>query len=157
MPVITALTREGLEEDLAATVAELDRRGFATAKRGIVGFCMGGAVALFADAQGLVGAAVTFYGGGVTTGRFGLPPLVELAPSLTAPWLGLYGDLDQGIPVDQVEALRAAAATASTPTSVVRYEGAGHGFNCDARPDYVAADADDAWARTLSWFEVSLG
>jgi len=38
----------------------------------------------------------------------------------------------------------------------VRYENAGHGFNCDARPDFVADAAADAWARALSWFETSL-
>lgn len=156
MPVISAMTKEGIDEDLAATFSELTRLGYRPDRRAIVGFCMGGAIALYADTLGEVGAAVTFYGGGVATGRFGLPALVDLAPNLTAPWLGLYGDLDQGIPVDQVEALRAAAATASTPTSIVRYADAGHGFNCDARVDFVVDAAGDAWARTLSWFEVSL-
>jgi len=156
IPVISSVTQANLDVDLAATVAELERRGFNRAQRGIVGFCMGGAIALYADTCDLVGAAVTFYGGGVTTGRFGLAPLVELAPNLRAPWLGLYGDLDQSIPVDQVEALRMAAAQAQAPTSIVRYENAGHGFNCDARPDFVADAAADAWARALSWLETSL-
>ncbi len=67
---------------------------------------------------------------------------------------GLFGDEDQGIPVDQVEALRTAAAKASVPTEIVRYAGAGHGFHCDARPDsYHEASARDGWSRTLEWFE----
>jgi len=61
------------------------------------------------------------YGGGVTTGRFGFAPLVELAADLRCPWLGLYGDLDQSIPVDQVEALREATNAAPVPTEIVRY------------------------------------
>jgi carboxymethylenebutenolidase len=100
-----------------------------------------------------VGAAVTFYGGGVSQGRFGFPPLVELAPRLRAPWLGLYGDQDQGIPVADVEALRAATATSAPPTEVVRYPDAAHGFNCDQRASFHAASADDAWARMLAWFD----
>jgi carboxymethylenebutenolidase len=96
---------------------------------------------------------VTFYGGGVAEGRFGMPPLVELAPGLETPWLGLFGDEDQGIPIDQVETLRQAAATAPVPTEIVRYQGAGHGFHCDARPDsYHQASAEDGWRRTLEWF-----
>jgi len=69
---------------------------------------MGGTVAFYAATLGIVGAAASFYGGGVETGRFGLAPLLELASDLKSAWIGLYGDLDKGIPVEQVEALRAA-------------------------------------------------
>jgi carboxymethylenebutenolidase len=89
----------------------------------------------------------------VVKGRFGAPSLVELAPSLKTPWLGLYGDLDHGIPVEEVESLREAVAKATVPTEIVRYAEAGHGFHCDARGSYHQASADDAWARTLDWFE----
>jgi carboxymethylenebutenolidase len=156
IPAITSLTEAGITMDIDAALAELNGRGFSANQIGIVGFCMGGAIALHTATRGVVGAAVTFYGGGVTTGRFGLEPLVDLAEGLRAPWLGLYGDLDGSIPVDQVEELRLRAAAAAVPTQIVRYEDAGHGFNCDVRADYEPAAADDAWARCLSWFEVSL-
>ena len=156
IPAIGSLTEVGITMDIDAAINELNHRGFSASSIGIVGFCMGGAIALATATRGIVGAAVTFYGGGVETGRFGLEPLVDLAPKLKAPWLGLYGDLDGSIPVDQVEALRTEAAKASTPTQIVRYENAGHGFNCDVRADYDAESASDAWARCLSWFEVSL-
>jgi carboxymethylenebutenolidase len=127
--------------------------GFEAATVGVVGFCMGGSVTFLAAARRALGAAVTFYGGGVAESRFGMPPLVELASELQTPWLGLFGDEDQGIPVDQVEQLRRAAATASVETEIVRYPGAGHGFHCDARPDsYHESSAHDAWQRTLDWF-----
>ena len=71
-------TREGLERDLRDTVAYLAEQGITPASIGIVGYCMGGTVATFADTLGIVGAAVSFYGGGVTNGRFGLPALVDL-------------------------------------------------------------------------------
>lgn len=45
----------------------------------------------------------------------GLAPLVELAPEIDLPFLGHYGDEDRGIPVSQVEALRAALGTAAAP------------------------------------------
>ena len=74
-----------------------------------------------------------------------MPALVELAPQLQTPWLGLFGDQDQSIPVEQVEALRTAAASASVPTEIVRYTDADHGFHCDARASYHEASAKDGW------------
>jgi carboxymethylenebutenolidase len=117
---------------------------------------MGGTVAFLAAVRRPLGAAVTFYGGGVTEGRFGMAPMVELAAHLQAPWLGLYGDADQGIPVDQVEELLAAVATAPVDAEIVRYPDAGHGFHCDMRADYHKDSAVDAWKRTLDWFESHL-
>lgn len=152
-PHFSALTADGIAADLDACLAHLAGQGIRPGAVGVVGFCMGGTVA-FAEAARLpLGAAVTFYGGGVAEGRFGYPALVELAPGLRTPWLGLYGDRDTGIPAEQVEALRAAAATAPVPTDVVRYD-ADHGFHCDARPAaYDAAAATDAWARCLGWLD----
>ena len=153
MPQMQALTEAGLLEDLDASLAHLAAAGFPAPAVGVVGFCMGGSVAFLAAARRALGAAVTFYGGGVAEGRFGMPPLVEMAPGLATPWLGLFGDEDQGIPVDQVEALRTAAAPAGVDTEIVRYADAGHGFHCDARPDsYHRAAAEDGWRRTLDWF-----
>lgn len=151
-PHMQALSRDNLTDDLDATLGWLEDQGFAPGHVGIVGFCMGGSVALFAAVTYPLGAAVTFYGGGVAEGRFGFPPLIELASNLTSPWLGLYGDRDQSIQPEQVEALRTAARRSRVPTEIVRYPDAGHGFHCDARPAaYAAAAAHDAWARTIAW------
>jgi carboxymethylenebutenolidase len=153
MPHMQAVSEAGLLEDLDVTLAYLADAGLAAPSVGVVGFCMGGSVAFLAAARRRLGAGVTFYGGGVAEGRFGMPPLVELAPGLETPWLGLFGDEDQGIPIDQVETLRQAAATAAVPTEIVRYQAAGHGFHCDARPDsYHQESAEDGWRRTLEWF-----
>ncbi|HTZ08576.1 MAG TPA: dienelactone hydrolase family protein [Acidimicrobiales bacterium] len=152
MPHFAALSEQGLLNDLDATFTYLEEAGFPLRRVGVVGFCMGGTVAFLAAARRPVGAAVTFYGGGVGEGRFGLPPLVELGADLQAPWLGLYGDLDQGIPVADVEKLRVATTGAAVETEVVRYAEADHGFHCDARPSYHEASARDAWQRALAWF-----
>ena len=153
MPHMQKLTAEGVMADVDAALAHLAGAGIPLGKTGIVGFCMGGTVALVAATRRDLGAAVSFYGGGVTEGRFGFGPLVEEATRLRAPWLGLYGDLDQGIPVDGVEQLRAAAASSGQETELVRYPEAGHGFHCDQRDSYEPKSAQDAWARTLAWFD----
>jgi carboxymethylenebutenolidase len=156
MPHMQALTESGLSADLDATISYLEQNGFERSQIGVVGFCMGGTVSFAAAARYVLGAAVTFYGGGVAEGRFGLPSLVDMAASLQTPWLGLFGDLDHGIPVEQVEMLREAVAGSSVDAEIVRYADAGHGFHCDKRPDYHEASATDAWSRTLAWFSEHL-
>ncbi|MGA2036904.1 MAG: dienelactone hydrolase family protein [Acidimicrobiales bacterium] len=156
MPHMQALTEAGLVTDLDASLSHLSAVGFAPSRIGVVGFCMGGAVTFLAAVRNTLGAAVTFYGGGVAEGRFGMPSLIEMAPRLKTPWLGLYGDLDQGIPVENVESLREAMTKASVPTEIIRYAEAGHGFHCDARDSYHEASAKDAWHHTLEWFETYL-
>lgn len=156
MPHFAALTADGILADVDAALVRLADAGIAPARSGVVGFCMGGTVALAVATRREVGAAVTFYGGGLSSGRFGFDALIEEAPRLRAPWLGLFGDLDEGIPVDDVERLRAAAASSGQDTEVVRYADAGHGFHCDERESYHEASARDAWARTLAWFDTHL-
>ena len=153
MPHMSELTAAGVLDDVDTALSHLAEAGIGSERIGVVGFCMGGTVALVAAVRRDVGAAVTFYGGGVTTGRFGFAPLVEEATGLRAPWLGLYGDLDTGIPVAEVEQLRTAAASSGQETEVVRYEDAAHGFHCDERLSHHPSSARDAWRRTLDWLD----
>jgi carboxymethylenebutenolidase len=152
-PHMDALTADGVLSDVDAALAHLTDTDLAASGTGVVGFCMGGAVALAVAAERDVGAAVTFYGGGVREGRFGFASGIELVSRLRAPWLGLYGDQDQAIPVADVEELRAATVAAGQPTEVVRYADAGHGFLCDQRASYHPEAAADAWGRTLEWLD----
>ena len=132
--------------------------GFADRRIAIVGFCFGGRVTFLVASQRALSAAAGFYGGGIVTARFPqFPALVDRAPGLQTPWLGLFGDLDGSIPVDDVEHHRTAHAEAPVATDVVRYAGADHGFHCDARPAYNPEAAADAWKRTLDWFARHLG
>ena len=157
LPAIQGLDADEIRADLDIALALLATEGFDKAATGVVGFCMGGSLALFSATRPGVGAAVSFYGGGVIEGRFGIPPLVDLAPSIRCPWLGLYGDLDQSIPIEQVEALRAAASSARATSKIVRYSDAGHGFHCNDRPDHFNAEAAaDAWNSMVAFFDENL-
>jgi DNA polymerase-4 len=143
----------GIHADIASTLAYLRIQGYADTSIGIIGFCMGGSVVVPVAAEYALGAAATFYGSGVASGRFGSPSFIDLAPTFRTPWIGLFGDHDASIPVDDVEKLREAASQAAVPTSVVRYPDAGHAFHCDARPEaYHEASAKDAWAKATDWF-----
>jgi carboxymethylenebutenolidase len=158
LPLFEGLTDVGIVMDVRATVAHLHEQGFADPSIGIIGFCMGGRVTFLASLELALGAAVGFYGGGIVTGRFPqFPPLLDRAGELETPWLGIFGDLDASIPVEDVEALRTRLAELDVPTEVIRYATAEHGFHCDARPSYNAEASTDAWGRALAWFEEHLG
>jgi carboxymethylenebutenolidase len=149
---------EAIMADVDAALDHLRGLGFDDRRIGIVGFCFGGRVTFLVAAQRALGAAVGFYGGGIVTARFPqFPALVDRAANLATPWLGLFGDLDESIPVEDVEQLRTALTGAPVDAEVVRYPDAEHGFNCDARPSYNPDAAADAWSRTLDWFAHHLG
>ena len=113
------LTDAGIVMDVGAAVAHLHEQGFADESIGIVGFCWGGRVTFLASLEFALGAAVGFYGGGIVSARFPrLPALLERAGELKTPWLGLFGDLDAVIPVEDVETLRTRLAELDVPTEV---------------------------------------
>jgi carboxymethylenebutenolidase len=157
IPLFEGVTDDAVLVDVDATIAHLESEGFHPSRIGIVGFCFGGRVTFLVAARRSIGAAVGFYGGGIVSkGHLPFDPLIDEAITLQTPWLGLFGDADTGIPVDDVEALRAALENAPVATEVVRYPGAEHGFHCDARASYHPEAATDAWARTLTWWDAHL-
>jgi carboxymethylenebutenolidase len=83
---------------------------------------------------------------------------IDIAASLQAPVLGLYGGKDQGIPLDTVDKMKAALANgtaAAKASSFVVYPEAGHAFHADYRPSYVKSAADDGWQRATAWFKAN--
>ena len=159
LPLFEGLTDEGLLDDVDAARAHLHQAGIADPAIGIVGFCFGGRTTFLAALRRPLGASVGFYGGGIVTGRFPqFPPLVDESASLQSPWLGLFGDADQGIPIADVERLRHALEDhAVVAHEIVRFPDAEHGFNCDQRPAYHPQAAAEAWQHMLGWFDRHLG
>lgn len=142
--------------DTAAALKFLKAQSFANpARLGVTGFCWGGAktwlaVARFADFK----AGVAWYGSLRANPRFPAAPApLELVKQLHAPVLGLYGGKDQGIPLADVEAMRAALKAAGQAGSeIVVFPEAQHGFLADYRPSYDPAAAADGWKRMLAFF-----
>jgi carboxymethylenebutenolidase len=154
LPHFEALSDEKFLMDVDAAIAFLREAGWSDEQIGIVGFCMGGRVTFLVAARRALGGAVGFYGGGIVTARFPqFPALIDSAATIKTPFLGLFGDLDQGIPIDDVERLRDEMKAAPVDSDVVRYADAEHGFHCDRRPAYNEAAAKDGWRRTLEWFD----
>jgi carboxymethylenebutenolidase len=159
MPIVNAKPDAELIADLDATAAWAKSQGGDTGKLGIVGFCRGGrAVWVYAASSANLKAGVAFYGSLVDpAGQKAVWPksATELAPDVKAPVLGLYGEADQGIPVTQVEAMKAALQAASKKAEFHIYPGAPHGFHADYRPSYRKDAADDAWNRAAAWFKAN--
>jgi carboxymethylenebutenolidase len=115
-------------------------------KVGVIGFCMGGRLALaFAAASDLAGAIAAFYPGGYQ-------PTVEEARQLKAPILVHFGEDDHSIPhaarTHIERTFREAGRTAETHI----YMGASHAFFNDTKPSHRPESARQAWDRTIEWF-----
>jgi carboxymethylenebutenolidase len=151
------LTDDAILVDADAALAHLAAAGRAAAATGIVGFCFGGRVTFLVAARRRLGAAIGFYGGGIVTQRFPqFPSLVSECATLKTPWLGLFGGLDQSIPVEDVDRLRVELDAAPVDTDVVLYPDADHGFFRDVGEAYHPEAAADGWKRTQAWLDEHL-
>lgn len=117
---------------------------------GVVGFCMGGALAQYAATRSTkVGAAVSFYGG------FKKVPLRW--ENLAAPILLIYGELDEGVPASEAAPLEKKLKELGKKAETMIYRGAPHGFFNDSRPiQYRDECARDAWKRTIALFRANV-
>jgi carboxymethylenebutenolidase len=143
--------------DLDAAAEWAGRNGGNPSKLAVTGYCWGGRIVwLYAAHQPKLKAGVAWYGSLVARGPANpLQPKapIDVAADLKAPVLGLYGEADQGIPVDTVEKMRAALKTAGKAGEIVLYPEGPHGFHADYRPTYRKEMAEDGWKRLLTWFK----
>jgi carboxymethylenebutenolidase len=137
---------------------------------GVMGFCMGGMVALLAAcADTGVAAAVPFYGllsheHGILHAEEGLDPALkprqplDAVSDLRCPALCFYGDQDEFVPLADIELLRERLAYNEIAGEVVVYPGAGHAFMNEPRVEaYRPEAARDAWARMTAFLHEHLG
>jgi carboxymethylenebutenolidase len=137
--------RMKMAEDLYAAAVWLKSRPDSTGRLGVTGFCFGGGIAnsLAVRMGADLAAAVPFYGGA---------PPVEDVPKIKAAVLVHHGGEDKRL-VDGWPAYDEAMKAAGVRHEGHVYPGAVHGFNNDATPQrYNKAAADEAWKRTIDWF-----
>lgn len=127
-------------KDVKAAVDVLKAEGL---KIGTVGYCWGGTISYLAGVRLDVDAAVVYYGGQI------IPYKDEKA---RCPMLMHFGEHDQGIPLSDVDQIKAAH-----PEAEVHIYDAGHGFNCDHRGAYDATAAKLARERTMAFYAEHLG
>lgn len=145
--LMMALRIDEAEKDLRGAITFLlSHEATEGDKVGTVGFCMGGALSLYAASKNpQVGACVIFYG---------IHPNVkpDLA-NLQAPVLGLYAERDAYVTPAVVHELEAKLKEHGKPAEMHIYPDVDHAFFNDTRADvYDEAAAKDAWQRVLNFF-----
>ncbi len=124
--------------------------GIASSRVGTVGFCMGGALSLYAATKNpKVGACVVFYGGH--------PNVKPELPNLRAPLLDFYAGLDTFVKPESVRALEKELTALGKQATVHLYPDVDHGFFNDTRPEVYHKDrAVEAWAEMIGFFKKHL-
>ena len=115
-------------------------------KIGVIGWCFGGGWSL---RTGLmlgsdIDAVVVYYGRLVTDSK--------VLENLEAPLLGIFGAIDEGIPVTTVREFQSELDRLGKSASIHIYEGADHAFANPSGTRYNENAAQDAWGRTLNFF-----
>lgn len=154
LPLVQSVPDAQVMGDIDAVARFADTDGGNAAKLGITGYCWGGRIVwLYAAHNPRLKAGVACYGRvlGKPTDLQPKNP-IDLVPAINTPVLGLYGELDKGIPLADVDKMNAALKTAKKPSHLQVFKGADHGFFADYRPSYNEAAAKQGWAEGVAWF-----
>jgi carboxymethylenebutenolidase len=139
------------KRDLAAAVTYLKSQKNVKGDRiGSIGWCMGGGYSLDVALQEPKLAATVINYGHLATDPAALK-------KINAPILGLFGGQDQGITPDDVNKFEQQMKSLGKSVDIKIYSDAGHAFeNPNNKDGYRAADAADAWQRTVAFFAAHL-
>lgn len=144
------LDLEQAAKDLSGAVdLLLEHESIHPSKVGTVGFCMGGALALWLATLKPVSACVDYYGG-----PFKSQPDYS---ALSGPVLGHFAEHDDWADADYAESLFEDIRKAGKDGTFYVYEGTEHAFFNDTRTEvFSPSAADTSWERTLTFFRESL-
>jgi len=160
LKIVLAVPRKQVLGDVAATVDWAKKRPGARADRvGVTGWCWGGStVYQVAATNPDIKAAVAWYGPPARPYPDTPNPVTgfDVAKDITMPFLGLYGETDQSIKLEDVKKFEEMVKQVNKNAEFVIYPGAAHGFFADYRPSYNAAAAADAWKRCTGLFDKTL-
>ena len=145
--------------DVGAALEMLLALPYVSGKVGLFGTCSGGRHAYLCACR-IPGfsAVVDCWGGRVTMSAEELTPKQPVAPvdytaDLSCPVLGIFGNDDQSPTPSQVDQLEQALIIHAKSYEFHRYEGAGHGFFYQNRPNYRQEQAVDGWAKVFAFLD----
>jgi carboxymethylenebutenolidase len=113
-----------------------------------LGWCFGGGQSLqlaLNSEQNPLAATVIYYGNLVNDTN-------ELS-KINWPVLGIFGDQDQSIPVESVNAFEQALNETGITNEIYIYPGVGHAFANPSGDNYAPAETVDAWEKTLAFLK----
>jgi carboxymethylenebutenolidase len=149
MPHVMETKVDQVQADAGAAIDALRERTGAS-RIVTVGFCFGGFQSFMAATSDLDLAGVVGFYGVLSGGRRGMPSMLEAAPSVSRPLLGLFGGADQAISAEDIEAFDRALDDTGVEHEIVTYPGAPHSFFDRKQADHAEA-SEDAWRRTLAF------
>jgi carboxymethylenebutenolidase len=154
------LTDEGALEDLNTAVEYLKKlKNVDAARIGIIGVCQTGRqpVLLAARRNDIAGAVVLYgaVGGKEWLGNDLRPtPIEELISQVNCPVLGIFGEADHIISIDDIVRFRNCLEKAKKNCHIRIYPGAPHGWLNDTMPGrYRKEAAKDAWSLMMSFLK----
>jgi carboxymethylenebutenolidase len=156
MELIKQLKEESVISDLEELLHYLEKeRGTQISDVSVVGFCIGGYLAVLAGIKYPLKAIISFYGAGLVRERegFELKPLLPNFSRLKVPLLFFFGREDQSIPDADRRAIEMKLKELNLDAKVITYPDANHGFFCDHRSSYHAPSAKSAWEESLKWLD----
>jgi len=116
---------------------------------GIMGFCFGGRTSLLYSLHNAeIASTVVLYGNPVTD--------AERLKSLPGPVLGIFGEADQSIPLDNVRKFEAALNEAGVSNTITIYPGQPHAFVNSIEAIRRGGPQGEAWQQILDFFEETL-
>lgn len=114
-----------------------------------LGWCFGGGQSLqlgLNTEPGFPLAATALYYGNLVTDQ-------DELSKINWPVLGIFGDQDQSIPVDQVRQFEQSLNAISIPNEIYIYDGVGHAFANPSNDNYAPQETSDAWEKTLAFLK----
>ncbi|MEX1022845.1 MAG: dienelactone hydrolase family protein [Dehalococcoidia bacterium] len=147
--------------DLEASTRYVRALPYTTDRVGVFGSCSGGRHAYLVACrtktpEGRVDAVVDLWGGGVVMRPEDLTEKRPVAPidytaDLDVPLLGIFGNDDGSPSPEQVDTHEAELKRQGKDYEFHRYDGAGHGFFYQERPNYRQEQAVDAWRKVWAF------
>jgi carboxymethylenebutenolidase len=146
-------SRERIAADIDAAYAFLAAHPRVDAGRtGAVGFCFGGTQALRLGTRNpALAANVIFYGSGLITEPAALGALGE-----SGPVLGIFGETDNSIPLEEVAAFEQAMQARGIDHTVTVYPGVGHAF-VNYEGIFEPGPEQQAWQQMEQFLAENLG
>ncbi|HET6177433.1 MAG TPA: dienelactone hydrolase family protein [Candidatus Sulfotelmatobacter sp.] len=149
--IMRGVPEDRAKRDLHAAVEFLKSQPNVKKDRiGSIGWCMGGGYSLDVALQEADLAATVINYGHLATDS-------DALRQINAPILGLFGGQDHGITPDDVHKFEQTMKQLGKKIDVKIYDDAGHAFeNPNNKDGYRAADAADAWKRTVDFLATTL-
>ena len=126
-------------------------------KAGSIGYCSGGRQSFLVACELPVDAAVDCYGAFVISTSppelpFRMEPVIDRAPKISCPILGLFGAEDKNPSPDEVAQIDAELTRLGKEHEFHTFENAGHGFFAVDRPMYRVEAAVQGWRLILDFY-----